>query len=56
MLETARQDHAVVELSRSDLALVRAALRLMLRSEDDPDTIRELKALLARFQASADED
>lgn len=38
-----------VELSPEDMELVRTALRLLLQAEDDPDTIRKLKALLARL-------
>jgi Arc/MetJ-type ribon-helix-helix transcriptional regulator len=40
-----------LELSADEAELVRAALRLLLDAEDDPDTIRQLKALLARLAA-----
>jgi Arc/MetJ-type ribon-helix-helix transcriptional regulator len=38
-----------LELSPDEAELVRAALRLLLGAEDDPDTIRAVKALLARL-------
>lgn len=42
----------VLELSPDEADLLRAALRLLLDAEDDPDTIRALKALLARLAAA----
>lgn len=42
----------ILELSRDEADLLRAALRLLLDAEDDPDTIRALKALLARLAAA----
>lgn len=39
----------VVELSSGEIELVRAALRLLLASEEDVEEIREIKALLARL-------
>jgi len=39
----------VLELSPEEVELVRAALRLLLASEEDPEEIREIKALLARL-------
>ncbi len=38
-----------IELTPAQVALVRAALRLLLDAEDDVEAIRELKALLARL-------
>ncbi len=38
-----------LELSPDEVALVRAALRLLLDAEDDIETIRAVKALLARL-------
>ncbi len=38
-----------LELSPAEVALVRAALRLLLDAEDDIETIRAVKALLARL-------
>jgi hypothetical protein len=43
------EPHVDVTLSRADLELIRVALRHLLASEDDPETIEELKALLARL-------
>ena len=45
-----------VNLSRTELELVRVALRHLLASEDDPETIAELKLLLARLAAAAERD
>ncbi len=42
-----------IELSREELALIVAALRLLLASEEDVDEIRQVKALLARLPAPA---
>jgi len=42
-----------IELSREQLGLVIAALRLLLASEEDVDEIRQIKALLARLPAPA---
>ena len=52
-------DHPVqLEVSHTELELVRVALRHLLASEDDAETIEELKVLLARLaeiaQRSAD--
>lgn len=38
-----------LDLDRDETELLRAALRLLLDAEDDPDTIRAVKALLARL-------
>jgi hypothetical protein len=38
-----------VTLARAELEIVRTALRHLLASEDDPETIEEIKALLARL-------
>jgi len=38
-----------LHLSRAELLIMRTALRHLLASEDDPDTIAEVKALLARL-------
>ena len=53
---TAHDPENLIELrvSRADLELVRAALRLLLASEDDPETIRELKVLLERLAGVAE--
>jgi hypothetical protein len=45
-----------VNLSRTELELVRVALRHLLASEDDPETIAELKALLARLSSAVERD
>jgi len=45
-----------LRLSRTDLDVVRVALRHLLASEDDPDTIEVIKALLARLPQPEDED
>lgn len=43
-------DHPVLlPLSRTELELIRVAVRHLLASEDDPETIEELKVLLARL-------
>lgn len=43
-------DHSVhLDVSRAELELIRVALRHLLSSEDDPETIEELKRLLARL-------
>lgn len=49
MTEAGEKDRTTVELTPDELQLVHAALRLFLRSEDDTETIIELKALLARL-------
>ncbi len=47
-------DHPVqLQVSHTELELVRVALRHLLASEDDPETIEELKALLARLAETA---
>jgi hypothetical protein len=44
-----------IHLGRAELHLIRVALRLLLASEDDPETIEDLKRLLARLaKAEAD--
>jgi hypothetical protein len=48
-------DHPVqLSVSASELELVRVALRHLLASEDDPETIEELKLLLARLARAAE--
>jgi hypothetical protein len=42
--------------SRAELERLRVALRLLLASEDDPQTIAEVKLLLARLAAVAERD
>lgn len=43
-------DHPVqLRVSHEELALLRVAVRHLLASEDDPETIAELKVLLARL-------
>jgi len=50
-------DHPVqLFLSRAELELIRVALRHLLASEDDPETIEELKPLLARLALAAERD
>ncbi len=47
-------EHPVdLRLSRGELELVRVALRHLLASEDDPETIAELKILLERLAREA---
>jgi len=43
-------------VSRAELELLRVALRHLLASEDDPETIGEVKLLLARFATAAERD
>ena len=43
-----------LSFSRAELDLVRVALRHLLASEDDTETINELKALLARLAKAAE--
>ena len=45
--------HVNVELSPSELELVRTGLRMLLDAEDDPEVIAELKVLLARLTQAA---
>ncbi len=45
--------HVNVELSPSELDLVRTGLRMLLDAEDDPEVIAELKVLLARLAQPA---
>ncbi len=45
--------HVNVELSLDELDLVRTGLRMLLDAEDDPETIAELKLLLARLAQAA---
>ncbi len=48
-------DHAVtLSVSRAELELVRVALRHLLSSEDDRETIAEIKELLARLARVAE--
>ena len=50
-------DHLVrLSLVRAELELIRVALRHLLSSEDDPETIAELKVLLARLARAAEGD
>ena len=42
-------------LTVEELELIRVALRHLLSSEDDPETISELKLLIARVQAAEGE-
>jgi hypothetical protein len=43
-----------LQVSRAELDLLRVALRHLLASEDDPETIEELKRLIARVVAAAE--
>ncbi len=43
----------VIELTPDQIQLVRAALGLLLASEEDRDEIRQIKALLARLTEDA---
>ncbi len=52
MPETTEQGPIELVLTRGDADLVRTALRLLLNAEDDPETIAELKAILARLPAA----
>jgi hypothetical protein len=45
-----------LSVSRAELELVRVALRHLLASEDDPETIEELKVLLARLAQATERD
>ena len=48
-------DHPVqLQVSRGELELLRVALRHLLASEDDPETIEELKVLIARLAKAAE--
>jgi hypothetical protein len=50
-------DHPVqLPVSRTELELIRVALRHLLASEDDPETIEEIKPLLARLAQVAQHD
>jgi hypothetical protein len=50
-------DHPVqLSVSRAELELLRVALRHLLASEDDPETIAEVKVLLARIAKAAERD
>jgi hypothetical protein len=50
-------DHPVqLSVSRAELELLRIALRYLLASEDDPETIAEVKLLLVRFATAAERD
>ncbi len=50
-------DHPVrLSVSRAEFELLRVALRHLLASEDDPETIEELKVLLARLARTAESD
>ncbi len=42
-------ERVTVELSREEFELIRAGVRMLLQAEDDPGTIAELKALIARL-------
>ncbi|MBP1704627.1 MAG: hypothetical protein H6Q36_366 [Chloroflexi bacterium] len=45
-----------LKLARSEVEIVRTALRHLLASEDDPETIEEVKALLARLPRPGDDE
>jgi hypothetical protein len=45
-----------LKMSRAELDLLKVALRHLLASEDDPETIAELKALIARLAQAAERD
>jgi hypothetical protein len=45
-----------IQLTRVELELVRVALRHLLASEDDPETIEDLKVLLARIGSQLEGD
>ncbi len=45
-----------LRLSRAELDIVRTALRHLLASEDDPDTIAEVKVLLARLPRPGEDE
>ena len=50
-------DHPVqLFVSPAELELLRIALRHLLASEDDPETIAEVKLLLARVAKAAERD
>ncbi len=51
--ESADLAHVNVELSPSELELVRTGLRMLLDAEDDPEVIAELKVLLGRLAQAA---
>ncbi len=53
MTETTEDAPIELVVTRGDLELVRAALRLLLSVEDDRETIVELKALIARLPTRA---
>ena len=46
----------VLNMSRTELELLKVAVRHLLASEDDPETIAELKTLLARLAQAAERD
>ncbi len=50
-MDVAVEKPVQVELSPSELNLVRAGLRMLLHAEDDPQAIEELKTLLMRLSA-----
>jgi hypothetical protein len=43
-----------LQVSRAELELLRVALRHLLASEDDKETIEELKVLIARLATAAE--
>lgn len=45
-----------LSVSRAELELLRIALRHLLASEDDPETIAEVKLFLARIAEAAERD
>lgn len=50
-------DHPVdLHLSHTEFELVLVALRHLLASEDDPQTIEELKVLIARLARAAEQE
>jgi hypothetical protein len=53
MIKTTEDAPIELVVTRGDLELVRAALRLLLSVEDDPETITELKELIARLPPRA---
>jgi hypothetical protein len=56
-MTTPDPDHPVrLQVSRAELELLRVALRHLLVSEDDAETIEELKVLIARLASAAEID
>ncbi len=53
MQEAAMPQPIALELTPDEVDLVRAALRLLLDAEDDIETIRQVKKLLARLPAAS---